>query len=182
MPETPTAPSPRTPATPSPRTPGTPPDRPTAGPSLLPPVQAPAYASAVLPASADRVWAYLRDFGNLAEWMPGVDTGVIEDGGPSDRVGCVRRIIGPGDTVFRERLISLDDETRTYRYEVLECPLPVRRCRATLRVVPVTVTGEAFVEWSAEFSANADDEEAMAKTLTIGIYATGLAALATRFS
>ncbi|MFC5187570.1 SRPBCC family protein [Actinomadura harenae] len=155
---------------------------PSAGSPALPPSPPPAYASAVLPASADRVWAYLRDFGNLAEWMPGVDTGVIEDGGPSDRVGCVRRIIGPGDTVFRERLTSLDDAARTYRYEILECPLPVRRCRATLRVVPVTMTGESFVEWSADFSANADDEEAMAKTLTLGIYATGLTALVRRFS
>ncbi|WP_235834503.1 SRPBCC family protein [Actinomadura logoneensis] len=155
---------------------------PSSVPPAVPSAPPPAYASAVLDAPADRVWAYLRDFGNLAEWMPGVETGMIEDGGPPDRVGCVRRVIGPGDTVFRERLTSLDDEARTYRYEVLECPLPVRRCRAALRVVPVTVTGGSFVEWSADFSANADDEEAMAKTLAVGIYATGLSSLARRFS
>jgi hypothetical protein len=139
------------------------------------------YASAVFASSADEVWSYLRDFGNLADWMPGVQTGVIEDGGPGDRVGCVRRLIGPGETVFRERLTALDDPGRGYRYEILECPLPVRDCRGELRVAPVTATGHAFVEWWADFSADAADEEAMAKTLAQGIYATGLGALAKRF-
>ncbi|MEW2359417.1 SRPBCC family protein [Spirillospora sp. NPDC029432] len=139
------------------------------------------YASAVLNAPADDVWSYLRDFGNLADWMPGVETGVIEDGGPADRVGCVRRLIGPGPRPFRERLTSLDDAERSYAYEILECPLPVRSARARIRVAPVTGTGQAFVEWQAEFSADAGDEEAMEKTLTHAIYATGLDALRRRF-
>lgn len=139
------------------------------------------YASVVLNATADEVWSYLRDFGNLAEWMPGVQTGLIEDGGPSDRVGCVRRIIGPGDSVFRERLAGLDDDGRAYWYDILECPLPVRGARGHVRVAPVSATGQAFVEWWGEFSADAADEEAMRKTLARGIYATGLDALAKRF-
>ncbi|GAA2403201.1 SRPBCC family protein [Actinomadura vinacea] len=139
------------------------------------------YASAVLNASADDVWAYLRDFGNLAEWMPGVQTGMIEDGGPADRIGCVRRLIGPGDSVFRERLSTLDDAGRGYAYEILECPLPVRDARGRIRVAPVTETGQAFVEWSGEFTADAADREAMEKTFAKGIYATGLGALRKRF-
>ncbi|MFF5262257.1 SRPBCC family protein [Actinomadura viridis] len=139
------------------------------------------YASAVLDAPADDVWSYLRDFGNLAEWMPGVETGVIEDGGPSDRVGCVRRLIGPGDSVFRERLSGLDDTGRTYTYEILQCPLPVRGAHGRIRVSPVTATGQCFVEWSGEFSADAGDEEAMEKTLTKGIYTPGIEALRRRF-
>ncbi|WP_067471601.1 SRPBCC family protein [Actinomadura hibisca] len=139
------------------------------------------YASAVLNAPADRVWDYLRDFGNLAEWMPGVETGIIEDGGPPDRVGCVRRIIGPGSSVFRERLAALDDGDRSYRYEIVESPLPIRSARGLLRVAPVTDTGQAFVEWWGEFSADAADEEAMEKTLRSAIYAPGLQALRKRF-
>ncbi|MEU6753862.1 SRPBCC family protein [Spirillospora sp. NPDC046719] len=140
------------------------------------------YASAVLNAPADEVWAYLRDFGNIADWMPGPETSLIEDGGPADRVGCVRRVIGPGDSVFRERLAGLDDAERTYWYQVLEAPLPIRGAHGHLRVAPVTGTGQAFVEWWGEFSADAGDEEAMGKTLSIAIYATGLDALARRFS
>ncbi|WP_030168358.1 SRPBCC family protein [Spirillospora albida] len=139
------------------------------------------YASAVLNATADEVWSYLRDFGNLGEWMPGVRTGVIEDGGPPDRVGCVRRIIGPADTVFRERLAGLDDAGRTYWYLIIESPLPIRGAHGHLRVAPVTATGQAFVEWWGEFSADAGDEEAMEKTLAHGIYGPGLESLAKRF-
>ncbi|MFC6885606.1 MULTISPECIES: SRPBCC family protein [Actinomadura] len=139
------------------------------------------YASAVLNASAEEVWSYVRDFGNLAEWMPGVETGLIEDGGPSDRVGCVRRLIGPGDSVFRERLSGMDDADRSYWYEILECPLPIRGARGRLRVAPVTDTGQAFVEWWGDFSADAADERAMGKTLARGIYAPGLDALRKRF-
>ncbi|MBW8487645.1 SRPBCC family protein [Actinomadura parmotrematis] len=138
------------------------------------------YASAVLNASADEVWAYLRDFGNLAEWTPGGRTAVIEDGGPADRVGCVRRVIGPGDTVFRERLTGLDDAARSYSYAVLECPLPISGAHGTLRVSPAA-GGRALVEWSGGFSADPADEEAMTKTLTHALYGTGLAALRRRF-
>ncbi|GAA2152661.1 SRPBCC family protein [Actinomadura napierensis] len=53
---------------------------------------------------------------------------------------------------------------------------------AYLRVAPVTGTGQALVEWWGEFSADPGDEEAMDKTLSHGIYATGLDALARRFA
>ncbi|GAA1574811.1 SRPBCC family protein [Actinomadura kijaniata] len=139
------------------------------------------YASAVLNAPADRVWAYLRDFGNLAEWMPGVETVAIEDGGPADRIGCVRRVIGPNGTVFRERLAGLDDAGSSYWYDTLEAPLPIRGARGRLRVAPVTDTDQAFVEWWSDFSADAGDEEAMEKTLRTAIYAIGLGALRRRF-
>jgi hypothetical protein len=140
------------------------------------------YASAVLNATADEVWGYLRDFGNLADWIPGLQAGVIEDGGPGDRVGCVRRVWTRGESVFRERLAGLDDTGRSYWYQILEAPLPIRDARAHLRVAPVTGTGQAFVEWWGEFSADPGDEEAMDKTLSHGIYATGLGALARRFA
>ncbi|GAA4097959.1 MULTISPECIES: SRPBCC family protein [Actinomadura] len=140
------------------------------------------YASTVLSAPADEVWRFLRDFGNLADWMPAVATGVIEDGGPADRVGCVRRLIGPGDTVFRERLCGMDDADRSYWYEILESPLPIRDYVGRIRVAPVTDSGQSFVEWYGEFSVDAADEEAMRKTLTGAIYRPGLEALGKRFS
>lgn len=139
------------------------------------------YASAVINASADEVWAYLRDGGNLAEWRPGIATCAIEDGGPADRVGSVRRLIGVGDSVFRERLTLLDDAARRCSYDILDCPLPVRDCRATIRVAPVTDTGQAFVEWQAEFAADADDERAMTATFDRAVLGSGLDLLRRRF-
>ncbi|GIH80469.1 SRPBCC family protein [Planobispora longispora] len=132
-----------------------------------------AYASTVINAPADEVWDYLRDFGNLAEWLPGLTSCEIEGGGTAEP-GAIRRVEGAGG-LFRERLLVLDDSSRTATYEILECPLPVRNYRATYRVAPVTDSGQSFVEWSAAFET--DDEARMTKIFTRGIFEPGLAAL-----
>ena len=140
------------------------------------------YASTVLPVSAESAWEYLRDFANIAEWHPGVVSGAMEDGEPGDRVGAVRRLAGPGGEVFRERLVALDDVERSYGYEMLEGPFPVRSYHSTLRVTPVTDTGLAFAEWWAWYDADAENEAHLTRTFARGIFATGLAALRERFS
>jgi uncharacterized protein YndB with AHSA1/START domain len=135
------------------------------------------YASAVLPVSAERVWEAIRDFGCLADWHPAIATAEMEDGDAGDRVGGVRRLTGPGGEVFRERLLALDDTARSCTYEFVESPFPVRSYEATLRVTPVTDTGYAFVEWTATYDADAEDEAQLTKTFARGIFATGLTAL-----
>jgi hypothetical protein len=139
------------------------------------------YASAVLPVSADRVWESIRDFASIADWHPGITSGELE-GGAGDQVGTVRRLTGPGGEVFRERLLALDDAARSYTYEILESPFPVRSYEATMRVTPVTDTGYAFAEWTATYDADAEDEAQLTKTFSRGIFATGLAALRDRLS
>jgi hypothetical protein len=140
------------------------------------------YASAVLPVSAERVWESIRDFGSIADWHPGITSGEMEDGAAGDRVGSVRRLTGPGGEVFRERLVALDDAERSYTYEILESPFPVRSYQATLRVTPVTDTGYAFAEWLACYDADAEEETRLTKTFERGIFATGLTALREHFS
>jgi Polyketide cyclase / dehydrase and lipid transport len=139
------------------------------------------YASTVLPVSADLAWNYLRDFPSIAEWHPEIAGGELEHGA-GDQVGAVRRLVGPGGEVFRERLVALDDGERSYSYDLLESPFPIRFYRSTLRVTPVTDTGLAFVEWYAWYDADAADEASLTRTFERGIYATGLAALHERFS
>ncbi|MCW2901526.1 MAG: hypothetical protein JWO67_3791 [Streptosporangiaceae bacterium] len=142
------------------------------------------YASAVINASADQVWSYIRDFANIAEWLPPINTCEIEDtgeGGGGPRVGAVRRLTASGDAVFRERLVALSDADRSLSYEFVESPLPVRDLRATMRVAPVTDTGQAFVEWWGDFDADAGDEEPMKKFLTRTVYSAGLDGLRKHF-
>lgn len=135
------------------------------------------YASTVISADAGEVWAFLREFDNLHEWLPGVSTCEIEDGAPL-APGVVRRIDGAGG-MFRERLLTLDDEERTLTYAILESPLPMRDYRATCRAAPVTDSGQTFVEWYASFAA--DDPEKIAKILTRGVFVPGLESLRKRF-
>lgn len=66
-----------------------------------------------LAASADDVWAYVRDFYNAAEWQPHIASakkGDIE----GERVVEMKR----GNTV-RDRIAKLDDGTRTLAYEMV---------------------------------------------------------------
>ena len=75
----------------------------------------------------------------------------------------------------------LDDEARRLTYTILESPFAVRRYVATIRVAPVTgsrsETGETFVEWWADYDADAADEPGLTKLFAVGIFATGLRGL-----
>jgi hypothetical protein len=135
-----------------------------------------AYASGVVPASADEVWSHIRDFNSLPAWHPAITASELTSG-PGAEVGAVRRLtLGDGGIVV-ERLLVLDDPDRSVTYEFVENPFGARRYIATLRVAPVTATGEAFVEWWAEFDAEAADEKRLTDFFADGVYATGIAAL-----
>ncbi|MBW0119128.1 SRPBCC family protein, partial [Pseudonocardia abyssalis] len=116
-----------------------------------------AYASAVIAASAEEVWSVIRDFDGLPAWMPAIAASSLDTDGTAAEVGAVRRLtLGDGGTVV-ERLLVLDDLARSQTYEILESPFPVRRYVATVRVAPVTDTGQAFVEWWTDFDSEAAD-------------------------
>ncbi|GGV30038.1 hypothetical protein GCM10010277_13290 [Streptomyces longisporoflavus] len=139
------------------------------------------YVSAVVPATAESVWQLVRPFDALPQWHPAIDSSVLEEGGATT-VGALRRLrFAGGDTTVLERLTALDDTARTFTYELVEHPFPVRRSVSTLRVLPVVDTGEAFVEWSAESEEDAADA-AGAQTLVEELYGSGLCALQQHFA
>lgn len=135
------------------------------------------YASAVIPAPADRVWSVVRDFNGLAESHPVITASTIEGGRPAAEVGCVRSLTLEDGGVVRERLVALDDQDRCYSYEMLEGPFPIRTYVATIRVRPITDSDESFVEWHAHYDAEAADEAELDRTFSAGVFATGLKGL-----
>lgn len=138
------------------------------------------YASAVVPASADEVWALVRDFDGLADWIPAIASSSL-DSGTAAEVGAVRRLtLGDGGVVV-ERLLALDDLARRYTYEITESPFAVRRYLSTIRVAPVTDTGHAFVEWWTEYDAEAADEPELDRLFGDGVFGAGLASLRKRY-
>ncbi|MBO0829491.1 MAG: SRPBCC family protein [Streptosporangiales bacterium] len=140
-----------------------------------------AYASGVVPASADEVWAVVRDFDGLPSWHPAIAGSEIEQG-TNLVVGAVRRLALDGGGAVGERLMTLDDVDRSYTYEFTDPgPFPVRTYRSTIRVAPVTDTGHAFVEWYAWFDAEAADEAGLVEQYADGVYGSGIAALQARF-
>ncbi len=117
------------------------------------------FVSAVIDAPVEKVWAQVRDFNNMPEWHPKFSRSHIEDGWPSDRVGCVRNfdIAGGGGTI-RERLLELSDMEYSFRYCILTSPLPVEGYVAQLTLYPVTGGNKTFGVWTAEFQMTNEDE------------------------
>jgi hypothetical protein len=118
------------------------------------------YASTVIDASPDDVWARIRDFNALPEWTAGaIEKSDLEDGLAADQVGVVRHLVlGNGEINIRERLVALSDEDRSYTYNFEATPFDVDNYLATIRVTPVTDGGGSFVEWWTTFDCNRDEQ------------------------
>lgn len=135
------------------------------------------YVSTVIEAGADNVWARVRDFNGLPQWHPGIADSRIENGEPSDRVGCIRHFHTRDGGTIRERLLALSDFDFTQTYEILESPMGVDNYVATLKLTPVTDGNRCFAEWSAEFDCDAGREQELTRTIADGVFQAGFNAL-----
>jgi hypothetical protein len=135
------------------------------------------YVSSVIEAGADNVWARIRDFNGLPQWHPGIADSRIENGEPSDRVGCIRHFHTRDGGAIRERLLALSDFDFTQTYEILESPMGVDNYVATLKLTPVTDGNRCFAEWSAEFDCDAGREQELTRTIADGVFQGGFNAL-----
>lgn len=134
------------------------------------------YYSMVLDHPADDVWRVIRPFDHYA-WAGVEGTTTIEDGKVGDQVGAVRRFTA-GDKALRQRLLAHSDVERSYTYCFCDAPpFPVTDYVATIRVVPVVETNQAFVEWWATFDCAADERERWVKHFEQNGFAVWLAAL-----
>lgn len=140
--------------------------------------------SALIAADVEAVWGVVRDFDGLPAWHPAIASSSLRDGARPDQVAAVRVLgmAGDGGGEVIERLVSLDETTRTLVYQIVESPFAVRLYRSTIRVVPLTTTGESFVEWSVVFDCDVADAAGLVETFGSGVFATGLQGLSEYFS
>ena len=100
-------------------------------------------ASSKAEASIDRapndVWNVVRDFGGLADYMPGVDSCTVD--------GDVRTVSMNGMEIG-ERLVSRDDAGRSYAYSIVSGPAPVDHHEATITVTPAG--SGSHVTWAVD--------------------------------
>src|ERR1700753_141047 len=136
------------------------------------------YANGVVTAPVDKVWAQVRAYDDLPAFLPAIGHSEIVEG-VDGQVGAVRRLtLAAGGDPFDERLLHLDDTDRSLTYTFTGAnPFGVRRYVSTIRVSPVTDTGETFVEWWAEYDADADQEQELDRTFAQDVYASGIAGL-----
>ncbi len=78
--------------------------------------------------SPDDVWKLVREFGGLEQWMPGVDSCVVD--------GDVR-MIGMMGIEVKEQLRERDDAGRRFSYSLIESPMGnLESHLATIAVAP----------------------------------------------
>ena len=139
------------------------------------------YASTVIDAPADAVWARIRDFNGLSDWYPEVIVkSEIEGGQAGDAVGAVRSITLGDGTNIREKLLAHSDEKRSYTYDFQKTPFDVDNYNATIRVTPVTDGGKAFVEWWTTFDCDRDQQEHWTGFFANEIFQNGFEAIKKR--
>ncbi|MEM7500051.1 MAG: SRPBCC family protein [Pseudomonadota bacterium] len=139
------------------------------------------YVSSVIDAPSDKVWERVRDFNALPRWHPRIRESRIEDALPSDKVGCVRNFTLQNGDRIRERLLGLSDYDMFCTYAILESPMPLEEYVATLRLTPVTEGDRTFIEWSAEFSCDPDDEAELVSGIGGNVFQGGFDALKRHF-
>jgi hypothetical protein len=135
--------------------------------------------STVVASPVSEVWALLRDFAAIGDWHPALPPCEIQDG-PADRVGCVR--VFPLAGGHRETLTGLDDQQRIIVFAFGDnAGLPVRSYMSMMTARPVTLSGQAYVEWSSRFDCDEADEDKVIAAVRDGVLVPGLKALEQRF-
>ena len=125
--------------------------------------------SIALNAAPGDVWALISGFQSLPDWHPAIETSARDDIGGVEhrRLG----LAGGGEVVEK----NLGADAMSYGYEIVESPLPLADYKAIISVADAG--GKAVVVWSSTFEGTADG----AADIVIGIYQSGLDALAAKF-
>jgi len=130
-------------------------------------------------APAAKVWDTIKDFDGLNKWHPGFSADTLVSGA-NGQVGAVRKLTVKDGPSFTEKLLAYDAAAHSYRYSIIESPLPI-----TDYVSKVTVRslggGMTKVIWSGTFKRKnpADhppeaESDAGALKLVKGVYRGGL--------
>ena len=135
------------------------------------------YASSVIDAPATKVWEKVRDFNALPRWHPRIRESRIENGEPSDKVGCVRDFRLQNGDHLREKLLGLSDYDMFCTYSILELPMPLTDYIATLRLTPISDGDRTFIEWTAEFDCAADAAADLVDGIGNNVFQAGFDAL-----
>jgi uncharacterized protein YndB with AHSA1/START domain len=123
---------------------------------------------------AERVWELIGSFNALPDWHPAIESSTLEDGGTLRRL----KIAGGGE--MTERLTQLDEDGHSYRYEIVDSPLPLSNYSSEMKVIPDADGKGCTIEWECEFKPMGPKGDNAEKILQ-GFYDAGLSNLKTMF-
>ena len=103
--------------------------------------------SVTIKAEPAKVWAMVKDFGNMHKWHPAVASTKLEKKGDD----TFRTLTLKSGGTIHEKLRSADDEAMKLRYEIVEGVLPVSDYNAFMTVKAGPNAGETTVQWVGRF-------------------------------
>jgi carbon monoxide dehydrogenase subunit G len=133
--------------------------------------------------SPDEVWTIIKDFGGIANWLPGVASSPADK---DNQIGSVRVLTlkRDGSPTITEKLEKYDPAGHSYFYRITDVDvkvLPVNNYSSTIQVKPGADGKGSIVEWRGAFYRgfpNNDpppelNDEAAIKAVT-AVYRSGL--------
>lgn len=137
--------------------------------------------SVTIKAEPAKVWALVKDFGNMQKWHPAVTGSKLEKKGAD----TYRTLTLKDGGTSSEKLRSIDEEGMQLKYEIIEGALPVADYYSVIKVKAGANPGESTVTWMGRFyrvyklnppiPKGQDDESAL--NAVNGLYDAGLANL-----
>lgn len=129
----------------------------------------------VVPGSPEDVWKKVGEFCAIQDWHPAVTKcEEIKQGGDTFRL----LTLGDGATI-KEKLTGTED--LSYRYSIVESPLPVKDYNAVFTVRKnFDNEAESHIVWSSSFQAK-DKPDREAKTTIQGIFDAGIKAIEEKY-
>ncbi len=124
-------------------------------------------------AARQDLWSKIGGWCAIAQWHPAIATCEESKSGDSE----FRTLTLKDGGVIKERL--LERGNATYKYEIVESPLPVKNYSAQFSVTPDDDnTDEINVLWSATYDANGKDDKE-ARGVIDGIFKAGMESIKT---
>ena len=121
-----------------------------------------------LNAPADKVWALVGNFGDLAAWHPALSKSETSSG-TNNKPGAVRDLTLKGGGKIAEKLHAYSAKNMSYKYGIIEGPVPFSHYVSIISVKSAGA-GKSIVIWKGTFkrqdtgdtpAAGQDDETAV---------------------
>ena len=137
-------------------------------------------------ASPATVWAAIKDYDSLPSWHPGFAKDEIVKG-TNNKPGAVRALTIKDGPTFTEELLAFSEKDHSYKYRIIESPLPLQDYVSSISLAPGKGGGTTVVTWGGDFKRKnpADnppeaESDAGAIKLITGVYRAGLENLKTK--
>jgi hypothetical protein len=120
--------------------------------------------------SADIVWAEIRHFDRVLQWVPGGDASTSTITVTGEGVGAVRDIQLATQGYVQHRLIAFDDENRMFCYE-LTAGKPIGMQDYTVAATVTSIDeGQCRIRWAGKMTADSSlDEAAVGHALEVAL-------------